>query len=63
MFAFGIESKNAKTISECLDELSEFIKHFGIALITEKEVKIITKMSEHADKSIKENASKVQAKI
>ena len=56
MIIYGINSKNLRTVSECLDEFAEFIKLFGIDYTNEKEVKLIAKMADHADKHIRENA-------
>lgn len=37
IFKFGVGAKNLKTVSECLDCLSAYIKTSGINEITEKD--------------------------
>ena len=63
LFSYGVGSKNLRTVSECLDELSEFIKSFGIDYTSEKEMKLIAKLADHADKSIRDNALKVLSDV
>lgn len=54
----GLNSKNLRAQSECLDELSEFIQKYGVDYCSEKEMKLVAKMADNADKSIRENALK-----
>ena len=53
---YGLQSKNLRAVCECLDEMGDFIKLFGIDYSSEKELKLVSKMADHADKSIRENA-------
>ncbi len=53
-----MNSKNLRAQSECLDELSEFLIKHGIDYCSEKELKLVAKMADNADKSIRENALK-----
>lgn len=53
---YGVNSKNLKAVAECLDEYTEFIKLFGIDYTSEKEMKVIAKLADHSDKSIRENS-------
>ena len=41
-----------------MDEIAEFIKENGIDYSTEKEMKLMAKMADNSDKSIRENAMK-----
>ena len=56
MMTYGINSKNLKAVAECLDEYASFIKLFGIDYTSEKEIKVVAKLADHSDKSIRENA-------
>ena len=58
---FGLNSKNLRAQAECLDELADFIGKFGVDYCSEKEMKLVAKMADNADKSIRENALKFMA--
>jgi hypothetical protein len=58
-----VGSKNLRAVAECLDEIAEFIKAYGIDYTSEKEIKLIAKMADHADKSIRENALKTLGEV
>ena len=47
-----------RAIGECLDEMAEFIKSFGIDFSTEKDLKLVAKLADSSDKNIRENALK-----
>lgn len=47
---YGLNSKNLTAQAECLDEIAEFIIKFGIDYSSEKEMKLIAKMADHASK-------------
>lgn len=55
---FGLHSKNSRAQAECLEELSDFITRFGIDYCSDKEIKLVAKMADNGDKSIRENALK-----
>jgi len=38
MFKFGVGAKNLKSVAECLDELSVFVRENGLDHITEKDL-------------------------
>ena len=63
MITYGVGSKNLRAVSECLDEFAEFIKLYGIDYTNDKEVKIIAKMADHGDKSIRENSLKAMSEL
>ena len=60
---FGLNSKNMRTSSECLDEMAEFIKCNGIDYSAEKDIKLVAKLADSSDKGIRENAVKVMAEV
>lgn len=45
--------------AECLDEIAEFIIKYGIDYSSEKEMRLVAKMADHASKAIRENALKL----
>ena len=55
---YGLNAKNLRAQAECLDELSEFLQKFGVEYSAEKEMKLVAKMADNADKCIRENALK-----
>lgn len=59
LIQYGLNSKNMRAISESMDELSEFIKAFGIEYSSEKDFKLVAKLADSSDKNIRENALKV----
>lgn len=52
-----------RTQAECLDEMADFIKNFGIDFCTEKDIKLVSKMADYSDKGVRENAVKVMAEV
>jgi hypothetical protein len=52
----GLNAKNLVAQAECLDEIANFIEKYGIDYSSEKEMKVVAKMADHASKSIRENA-------
>jgi hypothetical protein len=46
-------------VAECLDEMAEFIKLFGIDYTNEKDLKLVAKMADNNDKGTRESAVKV----
>jgi cytoskeleton-associated protein 5 len=63
LITYGVGAKNLRSVAECLDEVAEFIKSYGIDYTSEKEIKLIAKMADHADKSIRENALKTLGEV
>ena len=60
---FGLNSKNMRTSSECLDEMAECLKSNGIDYSAEKDIKLVAKLADSSDKGIRENAVKVMAEV
>lgn len=56
--AHGLNAKNLRAQAECLDELADFITRFGVDYSSDKELKLVAKMADNNDKSIRENALK-----
>lgn len=56
IITFGLNSKNMRAAGECMDELGEFIRNFGLDYTSEKDLKLIAKMADSNDKAIRENA-------
>lgn len=52
-----------RTSGECLEEMAEFMKIFGINYSTEKDIKLVAKMADSNDKAIRENSLKVMAEV
>ena len=63
MVQYGLNSKNLRAQAECLDELAEFIGDNGIDYSSEKEMKLVAKMADNADKAIRENALKFMGEV
>ena len=59
----GLNSKNLRAVGECMDEVAEFIKNYGIDYSTEKDMKLIAKMADNNDKAIRENAVAVMGEV
>jgi len=60
---YGVGSKNLRAVAECIDEIAEFIKNYGIEYTSEKEIKLIAKLADNPDKSIRENALKALGEV
>lgn len=60
---YGLQSKNMRAQAECLDELAEYIIKFGIENTSSKELKLVAKMADNNDRSIRENALKFMGEI
>lgn len=58
LIQYGLNAKNLKAVGECLDEMAEFIKAFGIEYSSEKDLRLVAKLADSPDKSIRENALK-----
>jgi len=56
MFKFGVGAKNLKSVAECLDELSIFVRENGLDHITEKDLQLVAKMVDNNDKGVREGA-------
>ena len=54
-FIQSLNSKNAKTKSETLDLIVQFVVEFGINYSSEKEFKLFAKLADSTDKGIREN--------
>lgn len=48
-------------MGECLDEMAEFIKNFGMEYSQEKDFKLVAKLADSPDKNIRENALKAMS--
>jgi len=46
-----------------LDELADFITRNGVDFCSEKELKLVAKMADNADKNIRENALKFMGEV
>mmetsp|Transcript_1938 Transcript_1938/g.1396 ORF Transcript_1938/g.1396 Transcript_1938/m.1396 type:complete len:236 (-) Transcript_1938:1368-2075(-) len=53
---FGLNSKNTKAQAECLSELEEFVRRFGIDFTQEKDLKLVAKMADASDKGVRDNS-------
>lgn len=61
LVSHGINAKNLRAACECLEETALFININGIDYSSEKELKFVAKMADHADKGIRENALKMMS--
>jgi hypothetical protein len=59
LVSYGLHAKNLRAVCECLEEITIFISLFGIDYSSDKELKLVAKMADHADKGIRENALKM----
>ena len=59
VFTHGVNAKNLVAQAECLDEIANFIEKYGVDYSSEKEMKVVAKMADHASKQIRENALKL----
>ena len=63
LISHGLNSKNLRAQAECLEEMEEFIKMYSTDYTQEKELKLIAKMADSNDKSVRENSVKVLSEI
>ncbi len=59
----GVKSKNLKVVSECLEEIADFIVSNGIDSISKKDYELYLKTLDTADKSVRESTLRVFGEI
>lgn len=59
MMEQGVKCKNLKSVAECLDEVSDYIKENGVDNCTKKDFAQFVVSADSPDKSVRENALKV----
>ena len=63
IFKFGVSAKNLKSVAECLDEITVFVRENGADLITEKDLQLVAKLVDSPDKGVREGALTFIAEI
>lgn len=56
LFKFGVGAKNLKSVAECLDEITIYVRENGLELITEKDLQLVVKMADSGDKGVREGS-------
>lgn len=49
-------AKNLKSVAECLDEITIYVRENGLELITEKDLQLVVKMADSGDKGVREGS-------
>lgn len=52
----GLESKNTKTVAECLECIAQMVKEHQLEVINDKDVKVIAQQCESADNGVRQGA-------
>ena len=52
----ALANKNLKVKAECLDVLATFISQYNVDFTSQKDAKLIAKLVDNSDKSVRENA-------
>jgi hypothetical protein len=51
-----VGAKNLKSVAECLDEITIYVRENGLELITEKDLQLVVKMADSGDKGVREGS-------
>ena len=56
IFKYGVQNKNLRAVSEMIEELTLYIKDHGLDNVTEKDLQILARLADAADKGVRESA-------